>query len=106
MPSSVIVHPLASRQLARVVSFTGSPHVGVPERASDGARFPLNVSRLPVRSVVQPSSASPFNVASYVSLSGRLSHCGGIENLTFPPVNSTTEMGRALPPLPTNCPTR
>ena len=61
-------HPLfGSRHLARLegaMSETGSPQVGLPVRASDGALAPLQAIRLPARSVVQPSSLSPLSVAS------------------------------------------
>src|SRR4051812_24100359 len=65
---SETVHPLfGSRHPARLepaMSDTDSPHAGVPVRASDGARTPLQVTRLPAGSVVEPSSFPPVSVAS------------------------------------------
>src|SRR3954470_21720933 len=50
-----------------------------------------------------PVRLSPCIVASN-DRSFPVSHWGGIEKLTLPLLKFTFEIGRALPPVPTNCP--
>ena len=49
---------------------------------------------------------SPSSRPSNVMSRGLLSHCGGMAKRNVPSVNSILAIGRALPPDPTNCPTR
>ena len=87
-------------------SVMGWPQTGLPVRRSDGARVPDHVSFSPSPVVIEPVIRSPSSRPSNVMSRGLLSHCGGMAKRNVPSVNSSLAIGRALPPDPTNCPTR
>jgi hypothetical protein len=65
-PSDTDQPRFGSRQPARpdaAIKDCAAPQVGVPVRASVGARLPAKAIRSPDGDVVQPSSAPPLSVA-------------------------------------------
>src|SRR5690606_7242145 len=86
-------------------SAIGCPHFGSAVRVRYGALMPVKLCVLPSLVVIFPRILSPESAPSNTRSRSDDSHCGGIAKPNLPLSKFTSEIGRALPPVPTKRPT-